>query len=80
MTTFNDLIAQFGTVSFEGKTLALTQQAYCSNHPDVATYQALAVDEAGDEYTVVWDCVEGWMGKEDESECCDWSEYQVRPL
>lgn len=72
--------AEFGTVEHDGQTLALTQIAYCSNHPDVATYEARAIGIDGVEYLVTWDCVEGWMDLEDESECCDWSQYAVRAL
>ena len=67
----------YGTVEHEGKTLKLTQQAFCGNYPGIDVYVAAAVDEEGNEYQVKWNCLEGWMDMDDESDCCDWSIYTV---
>jgi len=80
MSNFEALIQQFGEFEHNGCRLALTQQAFCTNHPENHTYQAHAVDVDGNEYVVLWDCLDGWMEMEDESDCCDWSVYTVKPL
>lgn len=81
--------AKFGTVEHEGKTLALTQQAYCDNTGagDQVAYFAAAVDADGNAYKVKWDTTMEWDEAqaayradplnapvpEDESAACDWS-------
>lgn len=80
--------AKFGTVEHEGKTLTLTQQAYCDNvgAGDQVAYFARAVDAEGNVYKVKWDTTFDWdeaeaafkadplnaPPNEDESLACDW--------
>ena len=46
----------YGTVTYEGVTYTLTQDAYVSNYGtnDGVAYYASAVDAAGTEYKVTW--------------------------
>lgn len=78
----------FGTIKHEGKTLTLTQQAYVAGTTQRPHYEAAAVDAAGNEYRVRWslkpaliaesgDAVPMDQWPEDESDCCDWSKYEV---
>lgn len=64
----------FGTVKFEGKEYALTQQPYIDGPADgTPYYRAMAVDAEGNEYEVEWEVVEYWEKIEDEQEMVeDW--------
>ena len=78
--------AKFGNVTHGTAILALTQQAYASNHQDSIRYYASAIDAEGNEYRVAWDTTAAWDAAEDayradpnespnddESLACDWS-------
>lgn len=53
---------KFGTVEHDGRTLALTQQAYCDAYGTDGTvcYYASAVDDEGGTYKVRWDTTADW--------------------
>ena len=69
---------QFGDITLaNGVTISLTQQAYLSGTNDAPRYEARAVDADGNEYTVTWTPYENFMELEDESDCCDWDDYEV---
>lgn len=82
---FEECSAKFGTVDYNGETLAICQQAYI--HDDGDAYIASAVSkkhaiawEAGEEtipvsHTVVWMITN--PESEEEDGCCDWSVYTV---
>lgn len=66
--------ANFGTVTHNGKTLTLTQQAYLDcdgSDTGERYYSASAIDADGNEYKVRWEIYEGFEG-EDEGDACDW--------
>ena len=48
----------YGTVSFEGKELPVTQAAYVSN--DGTEYYSTAEDSEGKEYLVTWETTNEW--------------------
>lgn len=50
-----DYSAAHGTVTIDGKTYTLTQEAYCDSHSDGTAYFALATDSTGALYEVRWD-------------------------
>lgn len=64
----------FGTVTFEGKTYTLTQDAYINNYLDRACYFASAADEEGNQYKVRWEIRDSFdaFSNDDESDACDW--------
>lgn len=78
----------YGTVTFNGKVFALTQDAYFDNYgtDGGVRYYASAVDTDGNKYLVAWGTTEKWneaqqeykvTGEvngciEDESNACDW--------
>ena len=72
----------FGTVEYDGAILKLIQWPYidtdftCS--PNVNYYRATAIDDNEDCYKIRWDIINADC--EDESEACDWEEYEVTPL
>jgi len=55
------------TVTIDGNTITLTQQAYISESGD--GYQAHGTDAQGNEYMVHWDIV---ADSDDESDACEW--------
>ena len=57
------------------KQLKLTQNAYVTNDD---TYQATALDDAHNRYTVEWTVTN--YNCNDESDACDWDRYLVLPL
>lgn len=72
---------KYGTVIYNGKTLALMQQAYISGINDDEHYAASAEDEDGNEYTVRWEIAcEDVDSLQDESDACDWNKYAVKAL
>lgn len=90
MAEYTTAAKEYGAVSYEGKTLALTQQAYASNYGTFGgvVYKAHAIDEEGNVYTVTWQTTEEWDNAEpdsaifnDESNACDWDNpYDVIAL
>lgn len=61
------------TVTFEGKTITLTQDPYIDGVAgERPMYKAHGKDEDGNEYIVTWDVVDGYEEITDESEMCDW--------
>jgi len=84
--TYNDAAKKNGTVTMDGLTVALIQQAYDSGG---VQYKASAIDTSGNIYIVTWATIDGWddhkCGEdgncvvadcngwcEDESNACDW--------
>lgn len=68
----NECSRKFGDpVIFEGETYYLIESAYLDNYRGTANYQASAIDNSGNLYTVHWDIVCG-DDNGDESNCCDW--------
>lgn len=61
------------TITFEGKTITLTQDPYIDGLPgERPIYKAHGKDESGAEFIVAWDIVDGYEEITDESEMCDW--------
>lgn len=61
------------TITFEGKTITLTQDPYIDGPADECpVYKAHGTDEDGNEYIVAWNVVDGYEDIEDESEMCEW--------
>jgi hypothetical protein len=62
-------------------TYALTQLPYvgqgCFRGSYEACYKARAIDVYNNEYVLRWPIKDEWNG-EDESDACDWEEFQVR--
>lgn len=54
--------ANYGSVEFQGKTLVLTQEAYAANYgtDGEVRYYAVATDDKGNEYEIVWENTELW--------------------
>lgn len=81
----------YGTVTYNGKTLILVQDAYISETDltyNGLIYQALAVDpvnfdeEESDDhmYMVYWHVTADNPDEvEDEADMCNWDEYEVAP-
>jgi hypothetical protein len=70
----------YGSVQYNGQTLAMTQYAYCDNYGTYGAvrYYAQAKDADGNVYRVAWDTTAEWDALEpedrtDESDACDWS-------
>ena len=75
---FNELIKVPGnTVDFNGKLLAMTQDAFISGRNDDPYYIAHAIDKDGNDYDIKWEVLKGWQDIENEDEMCDWSKYTV---
>jgi len=80
-----------GDVEYKGKKLYLLQQAYIDNYgtDGEVIYKTTAIDEDGKDYTVIWtpynndgeyyyDDEGNYRGNvEDESNACDWDNYDV---
>jgi hypothetical protein len=64
----------YGSVTFDGKTYNLTQDAYINNYLDRACYFASATGDDGETYRVRWEIRDEFeqMSNDDESEACDW--------
>lgn len=77
-----DIVKNNGTVNYNGKTYALTQQAYIDGPVDNPYYTANAIcpDEGTDQdgmyaaYQVTWWPTQEWLDgdREDEGDACDW--------
>ena len=79
----------FGDITFDGKLIHLTEQAYAENYgtDGGVRYHAKGVDDSGTEYVVSWDTTEAWDAEQDsyradpdkfepsmmEEYACDWS-------
>ena len=74
--------ARFGTVTYKGTTLRLTQ-AFVAGTASRPHYEAVAADDSGNTYRVRWALKSAYVGAdgdavsmdkwpEDESEMCDW--------
>ena len=79
----------FGDVTFEGKLIHLTEQAYANNcgTDGGVRYYAKGVDDSGVDYLVAWDTTDAWDAEQDayradpenfeaslqEEDACDWS-------
>ena len=60
-----------GTVTHNGKTFTLTQDAYITSNGSRDYYRAHAVDANQNEYYILWDIIDADC--DDESNACDWS-------
>lgn len=63
-----------------GVVVHLTQQAYLAGTHDAPRYQASAIDDDENEYVVTWMPYANYMEFDDESDCCDWDDYEVRAI
>lgn len=68
----------YGTVQHNDITITLTQQAYLQSDGNDDWYQAVGVDAEGNEYMIKWEIV--CPDAEDESDACDWTQYEVIEL
>jgi hypothetical protein len=83
-------LLDYGTVTYNGKTIHLTQQAYANNYGtdgDVR-YYAHGIDDNGVEYRVAWSTTAAWDAEQDayqadpenftaslnEEDACDWTD------
>jgi hypothetical protein len=69
------------TIQFEGKKLELMQNAYVDGTSENVHYTARAVDSEGNEYKVTWEITHpdfAMLG--DESDACNWDEYEVTKI
>ena len=74
----------FGTVKYDGKELPITQQPYICREGQSLYYKATAEDEDGFIFDVRWPVIwddekRDYVDFEDESEMCDWSDYDIYP-
>ena len=70
-----------GTVTTDGGVdVFLTQQAFITGNGTTDWYQAHGVDADGNDYRVTWDCVDGYMEMDDESNCADWDKYEIEAI
>jgi len=66
-------------------TVALTQVAYIVGSGESKCgeigpfFTAHGLDALGNDYTIIWDCVDGWESMDDLSDCCDWGVCRVYP-
>lgn len=68
-------------VQYEDKTLTLSQTPYLAGTDSAPCFRASAQDERGNAYLVTWWGVKSnWRELEDNSDCCDWSRYEVAEL
>ena len=69
-------------ISKEGVKIYFTQNPYIEMGPNDSEplYRALAYDDRGEQYLVTWKAYHNWMDIEDESDCCDWEDYDVEML
>lgn len=84
VTPYDDTKYKFGTITMDdGRLIYLTQQAYLTGSSEAPRYEASATDAKGNDYMVVWvpyDNYQEIMTEDDESGCCDWGKFEVRPL
>jgi len=75
-----EVVKMTQTVTFEGKEITLTQDAYLDGTHEASYYQASGVDTDGNDVIVKWEIYEHWLNEdgslngelEDESDACDW--------
>ena len=68
------------TVTFEGKEITLTQDAYLTGPHEAPHYEAAGVDQDGNRVMVKWEIESHWLNEdgtlngemEDEGDACDW--------
>lgn len=77
----------YGTVEWEGKELVIMQAAHITRRLgadgngyiiECDVYKAWAIDEDEKDYDIVWQIVN--PDAEDESDCCNWDEFEVYKL
>ena len=69
----------YGTVEYKGKTLTIKQSPYLNYNTVMGDhYKSMAEDEEGNEYIVRWDIIN--PDCEDESDACDWQDYQIEEI
>ncbi len=77
----------YGTITWQGKTLRLTNIPQSDNYQDTVAYYGCAEDDDGNIYDVRWSITDAWANREptegaydDESDACDWDNpADVRP-
>ena len=68
------------TVTFKGKEITLTQDAYLTGPHEAPHYEASGVDQEGNRVVVKWEIESHWLNEdgalngemEDEGDACDW--------
>lgn len=78
----------YGTVTWQGQTLRLTDDPQADNYQETIAYYGHAIDDAGNRYRVRWDITDAWASREptedayeDESNACEWDRpADVLPL
>ena len=73
----------YGTVEYKGLEISLKQQPFCdtqhrNNYLSRIVYQAYGEDSAGNDYLITWPITNA--DAEDESDCCDWEDYEVKAI
>lgn len=71
---------EHGTVKYKDKTLWLQQEAYADGAKDTIHYEAIAKDDEGIEYRVIWDVCDNWQDYDEECDHCNWEVYTVHRL
>ncbi|EIT85924.1 hypothetical protein A374_08814 [Fictibacillus macauensis ZFHKF-1] len=67
------------SVTYKGKEITLVQDPYIDGVSGQRPhYKATGEDVEGNEYLVTWDVKDNWEEIEDESEMCDWNQYEVQ--
>lgn len=59
-TFYKQMIAENGSVNYNGKILALTQPAHPDKYQGYIRYSAMAIDNDGNEHWVAWNTTENW--------------------
>ena len=65
---------EYGTVIYEDKELVITQEPYVG---DGEYYQAVAEDDEGEDYLIVWPFVKHWEDRNEGDEA-NWDIYKVK--
>lgn len=60
-----------------GLTFALLDDPQLDNYQSGVAYKAKALDQDGDEVTLVWDCTDWFNSDTDEEFDCDWANDAV---
>lgn len=68
----------YGTVQHNDITITLTQQAYLQSNGNDNWYQAAGIDADDNDYLIKWEITN--PDAEDESDACDWTQYEVIEL
>lgn len=74
MRNYQEYAKEFGTVNFEGKEYALTQDAYINGQTwEEVHFLAEAIDQNGNVYTVRWEVKDDFTEEdEDHGFACNW--------